>query len=64
MCVCRCVFVWVCDYSEASVMAVSIMSACCRASVLYLYLFACFLQAHGQRQGEIFDMLLFTFIIL
>ncbi|XP_026217487.1 LOW QUALITY PROTEIN: vitamin K-dependent protein Z-like [Anabas testudineus] len=31
-------------------MAVSIMSACCRASVLYLYLLACFLQAHSQRQ--------------
>ncbi|XP_031175704.1 protein Z, vitamin K-dependent plasma glycoprotein b isoform X2 [Sander lucioperca] len=42
----------VCVCSGVSVMAVSIMSACCRASLLSLYFLACFLQV--LIQGEVF----------
>uniref|UniRef100_A0A3Q3IE48 Uncharacterized protein n=1 Tax=Monopterus albus TaxID=43700 RepID=A0A3Q3IE48_MONAL len=46
-----CVFVWVCGCSEVSVMAVNIMTVCCRAYVLFLYLLHCFLHVLSQGEG-------------
>ncbi|XP_067357206.1 venom prothrombin activator notecarin-D2-like isoform X1 [Channa argus] len=46
------VYVRVCVCSRVSVMALSIVSACCRASVVYLCLLACILQVSSQ--GEVF----------
>lgn len=52
---------------EFSVMAVSIMSACCRASLLGLCLLGCFLQVFIQGEGKTcgcrfgWNLLLLTF---
>lgn len=50
------VIVCACGHSGVSVMAVSIMSACCRASVLCLYLLGCFLQVLIQGEGKTSDL--------
>ncbi|KAL7370186.1 hypothetical protein ABVT39_021703 [Epinephelus coioides] len=52
--VCVCVCVCACVCSGVSVMAASIMSARCPASLLCLYVFACFLQV--LIQGQVFQL--------